>query len=129
MLMTAAEYRESLRRYQPRVFINGRQVDSVADEPLLAPGIAAVGVTYDFACNPGHAALLTATQGTSGKQVNRMLHINQSATDLLHKLEAVRLVCAESGCAQRYLSQDGLNALFQSTQLTDANHEDRKSVV
>ncbi|MEP3857625.1 MAG: 4-hydroxyphenylacetate 3-hydroxylase N-terminal domain-containing protein [Porticoccus sp.] len=122
MLMTAAEYRESLRRYQPRVFINGSQVDSVVDEPLLAPGIAAVGVTYDFACHPGHAALMTATQSTSGKQVNRMLHINESANDLLQKLEAVRLVCAESGCAQRYLSQDGLNALFQSTQLTDANH-------
>ena len=49
MLMPAAEYRESLRRYRPRVFVNGRPVESVADEPLLAPGIAGVGVTYDFA--------------------------------------------------------------------------------
>ncbi|WP_461482449.1 4-hydroxyphenylacetate 3-hydroxylase N-terminal domain-containing protein, partial [Porticoccus sp.] len=42
--------------------------------------------------------------------------------DLLSKLEAVRLVCAESGCAQRYLSHDALNGLYQSTWLTDANH-------
>ena len=49
MLMPAAEYRDSLRRYHPRVFVNGQRVDSVADEPLLAPGIAGVGVTYDFA--------------------------------------------------------------------------------
>jgi hypothetical protein len=41
MLMTAADYRESLRAYRPRVFVNGKAVDSVADEPLLPPGVAA----------------------------------------------------------------------------------------
>ena len=40
MMMSAGEYRDSLRRYRPRVFVNGRRVESVADEPLLAPGIA-----------------------------------------------------------------------------------------
>ena len=40
MLMTAEDYRESLRRYEPRVFVNGAAVEVVADEPLLAPGIA-----------------------------------------------------------------------------------------
>ena len=71
MLMTAADYRESLRALKPRVFVNGRQVASVADEPLLAPGINAIGVTYDFAQRAEYAALMTATQegnfkGTEG---------------------------------------------------------------
>ena len=35
MLMDAAGYRESLRAYHPRVFVNGQHVESVADEPLL----------------------------------------------------------------------------------------------
>ncbi len=122
MLMSAADYRESLRRYTPRVFINGQRVESVADEPLLAPGIAAVGVTYDFALKEQHAPLMTARQMTSGKTVNRMLHICETSTDLLYKLEAVRLVCCESGCAQRYLSHDGLNAIFQATRRMDANN-------
>jgi len=122
MLMTADEYRESLRRYSPRVFVNGRRVESVADEPLFGPGVAAVGVTYDFAHNEKYAPWMTATQKTSGRQVNRMLHINDGSTDLLNKLEAVRLVCGESGCAQRYLSHDALNGLYQSTWLTDADH-------
>ncbi|MFX4978909.1 4-hydroxyphenylacetate 3-hydroxylase N-terminal domain-containing protein, partial [Acinetobacter baumannii] len=90
-------YRDSLRAYRPRVFINGSQIDSVADEPLLAPGINAVGVTYDFALKDEHRALMTARQATSGQIVNRMLHINETSTDLLYKLEAVRLLCAESG--------------------------------
>jgi 4-hydroxybutyryl-CoA dehydratase / vinylacetyl-CoA-Delta-isomerase len=122
MLMNAAEYRDSLRRYNPRVFINGQAVSSVADEPLLAPGIAAIGITYDFAHRPEHEVLMTARQMSSGKTVNRMLHIDENSTDLLYKLEAVRLVCKESGCAQRYLAHDALNGLWQATKRTDANH-------
>ncbi|MGE0700580.1 MAG: 4-hydroxyphenylacetate 3-hydroxylase family protein [Hyphomicrobiaceae bacterium] len=120
MLMTADDYRESLRRLSPRVFVDGRRVECVADEPLLAPGIAATGVAYDFACRPEHKSLMTARQGTSGKTVNRMLHIDETSSDLLMKLEAVRLICRESGCAQRYLSHDALNALFQATRRLDA---------
>ena len=121
-LMTAAEYRDSLRAYSPRVFVNGRRVESVADEPLLAPGIAAVGITYDFAHRDEYAKHMRAVQATSGATVNRMLHVSTSNDDLLAKLEAVRIVCRESGCAQRYLSHDALNALFQATKRTDAAH-------
>src|SRR6201991_1710833 len=122
MLMTAADYRESLRAYKPRVFLNGNAVQSVADEPRLAPGIAAVGVTYDFAHRKEHVPIMTARQGTSGRTVNRMLHINENSQDLLTKLEAVRLVCKTSGCAQRYLTHDALNGIFQATRLTDERH-------
>ena len=122
MLMTAADYRELLRAYRPRVFVNGAAVESVADEPLLAPGVNAVGITYDFAHADEHRLLMTARQGTSGKTVNRMMHIDETSTDLLAKLEAVRLVCRTSGCAQRYLTHDALNALYQATKRTDAAH-------
>ena len=122
MLMSAADYRESLRAYTPRVFIDGSAVASVADEPRLAPGITAVGVTYDFALGGEHGPIMTARQGTSGKTVNRMLHINETSQDLLFKLEAVRLVCKTSGCAQRYLTHDALNGIYQATKATDDRH-------
>ncbi|NBC33667.1 MAG: 4-hydroxyphenylacetate 3-hydroxylase [Alphaproteobacteria bacterium] len=122
MLMTAEDYRESLRRYPPTVWVDGERVESVADAPSLAPGIAAVGITYDFARRPEYRTLMTARQGTSGETVNRMLHINETTTDLLTKLEAVRLVCRESGCAQRYLAHDALNALYQATKAADEAH-------
>ncbi|MGB7914733.1 MAG: 4-hydroxyphenylacetate 3-hydroxylase N-terminal domain-containing protein [Rhodomicrobium sp.] len=122
MLMSAADYRDSLRAYKPRVFVNGSQVGCVADEPLLAPGIAAVGVAYDFALRKEHLPIMTARQGTSGKTVNRMLHIDETSQDLLYKLEAVRLVCRTAGCAQRYLTHDAFNGIYQSTRLTDDRH-------
>jgi hypothetical protein len=57
----------------------------------------------------------------SGRTVNRMLHINESAGDLLNKLEAVRILCQETGCAQRYLAHDALNAIHQvSARIDDA---------
>lgn len=123
MFMSAADYRESLRRYRPRVFVDGRRIDAVADEPALAPGINAIGVTYDFALAPEHAPVMRAVEAASGREVNRMLHLNRSGDDLLRKLEAVRLVCRESGCAQRYLTHDALNAIFQATHRLDAAHQ------
>ncbi|TVR99773.1 MAG: 4-hydroxyphenylacetate 3-hydroxylase [Rhodospirillales bacterium] len=122
MLMTAQDYRESLRAHRPRVFVDGQAVDNVADEPRLAPGLNAIGVTYDFAHVPEHRPLMTATQAPSGRLVNRMLHVNGSTTDLLTKLEAVRLVCREAGCAQRYLVHDAFNGIFQATHRADAAH-------
>ncbi len=119
MLMTAEAFRDSLRAFSPRVFVNGERVTSVADAPALAPGVAAVGATYDRALDEPHSAIMTATEAGTGETVNRFLHINRTTTDQLHKLEAVRLVCQETGCAQRYLTQDALNAIFQATHRID----------
>ncbi len=127
MLMSGQDYRESLRRYQPRVFINGRQVESIVDEPLLAPGVNGVALTYDFALREDHAPLMRASRPdlASGQPVNRMIAIPASTDDLLDKLEAVRLVCQETGCAQRYLGGDALSAIQQTTAQMDAELKTR----
>ena len=117
--MSGTEYRQSLRRYKPLVYVDGQQVDSVADAPTLQPGINALAVSYDFARDPAKAPLMTALQSARGRRVNRMLHVNESAGDLLNKLEAVRILCQETGCAQRYLAHDALNALAQVTARID----------
>jgi 4-hydroxybutyryl-CoA dehydratase / vinylacetyl-CoA-Delta-isomerase len=119
--MSGDDFRESLRRYKPRVFLDGQQVASVVDERGFAPGINAIALTYDYALQPKYAPIMTAVQQTSGKVVNRLSHINTSSGDLLNKLEAVRLVCQETGCAQRYLTHDALNAIGQvSARIDDA---------
>src|SRR5690606_39271952 len=110
-LMSGADYRESLRRLNPVVYVDGQRVDSVADEPALRPGVQALGATYDFAGDPAVAPLMLARTGD--RVMPRMLHVNESAGDLLNKLEAVRLLCQETGCAQRYLTHDALNAIGQ----------------
>ena len=122
-LMSGADYRESLRRLKPVVYVDGRQVESVADEASLQPGVNALAVSYDFALDDAKAPLMRAVQTqryrSAPRTVNRMLHINESAGDLLNKLEAVRILCQETGCAQRYLAHDALNALAQVTARID----------
>lgn len=122
MQMSASDYRDSLRSYSPVVYVDGTRIASVADAPELAPGVRAIGVTYDFALDPKHAPLMMAHQQHNGRDVNRMLHVNATTEDLLAKLEAVRLLCKYTGCAQRYLAHDALNALFQATYGLDADH-------
>jgi len=117
--MSGADYRESLRRYRPTVYVNGERIDSVADAPQLAPGVNALAVSYDSARDPALAPLMTAYQTSTARTVNRMLHINESAGDLLNKLEAVRILCQQTGCAQRYLVHDAMNALAQVTARID----------
>jgi 4-hydroxybutyryl-CoA dehydratase/vinylacetyl-CoA-Delta-isomerase len=120
MLISGEAFRESLRRYRPKVYVDGREVAAVADAPEFVPGINAIGLTYDYALKPELAPVMVATQHTSGLPVNRMLHIDATSGDLLNKLEAVRLVCQETGCAQRYLTHDAFNAIFQATHRIDA---------
>jgi 4-hydroxybutyryl-CoA dehydratase / vinylacetyl-CoA-Delta-isomerase len=118
-LMTGAEYRESLRRLRPVVYVDGRRIESVADDASLQPGVNALAFTYDFARDAALAPIALATQSQRNRVVNRMLHVNESSGDLLNKLEAVRVLCQETGCAQRYLAHDALNGLAQVTARID----------
>src|SRR5687768_502193 len=120
-MMTSQDYRESLRALKPVVYVDGQRIDSVADCRELGPGVKALGVSYDFAHRAELAPLMTAAQASTGRTVNRMLHVNEACGDLLNKLEAVRILCQETGCAQRYLAHDALNALAQvSARIDDA---------
>ncbi|MGQ0793976.1 MAG: 4-hydroxyphenylacetate 3-hydroxylase family protein [Deltaproteobacteria bacterium] len=118
-MKTPDEYVESLRSLHPTVYIRGNLVESIPDEPLLQPGINAIALTYEYALNPEHREIMTATSHVTGREVNRLLHINTCTDDLIKKLEMTRLLCRNTGCAQRYLTHDALNALYEITHLTD----------
>ena len=104
------------------VFVDGERIDSVADAAQLAPGVAAVARTYEMALAADLAPVMQASVPGFEAPVNRMIALAHGTADLLNRLEAVRLVCQETGCAQRYLGGDALNALFDGTYRTDAAH-------
>jgi 4-hydroxybutyryl-CoA dehydratase/vinylacetyl-CoA-Delta-isomerase len=49
-----------------------------------------------------------------------MVHVDRGPQNLIEKLEAVRLVCREVGCAQRYLTHDAFMGIHQATHAIDA---------
>lgn len=81
--LSGSEYRESLRRYNPTVFVNSRRIESVVEEPLLAPGIAGVAVTYDFALREDLGPWMRATT-PEGEIVNKMIAIPRDARNSGH---------------------------------------------
>jgi 4-hydroxybutyryl-CoA dehydratase/vinylacetyl-CoA-Delta-isomerase len=93
----------------------------VADDPALQPGVNAVGLTYDFALRDDTAGLMRVG-ATDGDGHNRMLHVPRSEDELLQKLEAVRLICRYTGCAQRYLAGDAMAGILQGAAAIDADH-------
>jgi len=99
---------------QTRRYVDGHLVESVVDEPAFKPGVNALAFTYDYALKPELAPLALANQSKRNRIVSRMLHINESSGDLLNKLEAVRVLCQETGCAQRYLAHDAVNGIAQA---------------
>lgn len=117
-LLNPEQYRDSLRELHPDVWVRGKRVERVADEPLLQPGVNAIAFTYELALNPELASVMLSTLPT-GEQVNRLVALDTSADDLLRKLEMCRLLCRSTGCAQRYLTHDALGALAQTTKLID----------
>jgi 4-hydroxybutyryl-CoA dehydratase / vinylacetyl-CoA-Delta-isomerase len=67
--MSALEYRESLRSYAPRVFVDGDRIEAVADEPRLAPGINAIVTSapyvHELLVLPGRAMSANSAEPAS----------------------------------------------------------------
>src|SRR3712207_9120182 len=89
---------------------------SPVDHPMIRPSINAVAETYDLAVE--EPELAAPQSSLTGMQVNRFLHITESAQDLVNQNKMQRKLGQITGtCFQRCVGMDALNSL------------DRKSVV
>lgn len=112
MMMTAAQYEESLRKLNLVVYMFGERITNVVDDPIIRPSMNAVAKTYEMAHCPEHEEVLTATSHLTGKKINRFTHIHQNTDDLIKKARMGRLLGAHTGCCfQRCVGVDALNAL------------------
>jgi 4-hydroxybutyryl-CoA dehydratase/vinylacetyl-CoA-Delta-isomerase len=110
MIRTGAEYRNSLRGRNLKVFLYGKRVAEPVDHPVIRPSINAVAETYDLAQrNPD---LGTAVSPYTGERVNRFLHIAESSEDLVMQNRMQRRLGQLTGtCFQRCVGMDAFNSL------------------
>ena len=114
--MDGKEYIESLRELRHEVYIFGRRIPSVVDEPMFSPHIHAAAMTYELAHRPEYQEVMTATSHLTGEKINRFTHIHQNTDDLVKKVRMMRLLGQKTGtCFQRCVGLDGLNALYVTT--------------
>ena len=123
MRMNAKEYEKSLRKLNLNVFMFGKKVENVVDDPIIRPSMNAVAATYEFSHKPEYEDLLTAKSHLTGKTINRFCHIHQNTDDLVKKTKMCRLMGSLTGCCfQRCVGMDALNALSMTTFDIDAKY-------
>jgi 4-hydroxybutyryl-CoA dehydratase/vinylacetyl-CoA-Delta-isomerase len=122
-MMTAEQYEKSLRKLNLVVYLLGKRLENVVDDPIIRPSMNAVAKTYELAHKPQYAGIMTATSHITGKKINRFTHIHQSIDDLVRKSKMGRLLGAQTGCCfQRCVGMDALNALSIVTFDIDAKY-------
>ncbi|MBL9099960.1 MAG: 4-hydroxybutyryl-CoA dehydratase [Myxococcales bacterium] len=118
---SGAEYVESLRGRDLRVFYMGERIAEPVDHPVIRPSIAAVARTYDLAVED--PALATAVVGETGRRVNRFLHVTESVDDVVMQNRMQRRLGQQTGtCFQRCVGMDAINALHATTWSIDQAH-------
>ena len=120
-IRTGAEYIESLRGRNLKVYLFGELVDEPVDHPIIRPSINALAETYDLAVrNPD---LGTAMSPYTGDRINRFLHIARSPEDLVMQNKMQRRLGQLTGtCFQRCVGMDAFNSLHSVTFEIDEAH-------
>jgi 4-hydroxybutyryl-CoA dehydratase/vinylacetyl-CoA-Delta-isomerase len=106
-IRTGEEYIQSLKGRKMKVYLFGELVKEPVDHPMIRPSINAVAETYDLATRDPE---LASTQSSlTGNEVNRFLHIVESAEDLVNQNRMQKARATYWDCFQRCVGMDAVN--------------------
>ncbi len=115
-LMTPDEFEASLREKRPRVFMNGKRVDSVLDNPNTRTVVESNKASYRWALDPEHGKIMSVFSPLINEPVNRYTHVSQSNEDLISKAEAGAFTAERLGtCIYRCVGYDAFHSLASTT--------------
>lgn len=118
-ITTGAEYIDSLRNRNLRIFYMGALIHEPVDHPVIRPSINAVAATFDLATDDPQLA--SATSGLTGEAVNRFLHVTAEKGDVVAQNKMQRRLGQLTGtCFQRCVGMDAINSLYSITHDIDA---------
>jgi 4-hydroxybutyryl-CoA dehydratase / vinylacetyl-CoA-Delta-isomerase len=123
-ITSGAEYIESLRGRDIKVYLFGELVKEPIDHPMIRPSINAVAETYDIANSEPEIG--SSHSSLTDRKVNRFLHIAESAQDLVNQNRMQRKLGQLTGtCFQRCVGMDALNSLYSTTFEIDGKYGTR----
>jgi anthranilate 3-monooxygenase (FAD)/4-hydroxyphenylacetate 3-monooxygenase len=85
---TGAEYLERLRTQPREVWLEGRRVDDVTEEPAFRESVMRIAELYDLQHAPAHAEACLYESPTSGELVATAFMVPRSHADLVKRREA-----------------------------------------
>jgi 4-hydroxybutyryl-CoA dehydratase/vinylacetyl-CoA-Delta-isomerase len=112
-LTNGAEYMDSLRNLNARIFYKGKRIEDVTKHPATAPHVRAAAMTYALASKEKYHDLATATSHLTGNEISRFTHVHQGIEDLIKKIKLLRVLGQKTAtCFQRCVGFDGINAVY-----------------
>jgi len=115
-LRTPEEYLERVRQLKPRVYLNGRRVESILENPVTRTIVEAVAKIYEITLDPKYREVMTAYSPYINDVVSRCVHISRSREDLEKRVEMAILTSRVLGtCNYRCVACDALHALASVT--------------
>ncbi len=122
-LITPEQYEESLRKRKPlRIFMNGKKVNDIFDNPNTRTVIEANRASYQWALDPQYQEIMTVLSPLTRDRVNRYVYVCQSREDLVAKALAGTFTAERLGtCIYRCPGLDAFHALASTTWEMDKN--------
>jgi len=115
-LMTPEQFEESLKKFKPRVFMNGKRVESVLENKNTRTVVEANKASYAWALDPKYKDIMSCYSPLVDDTVNRYTHVSASVDDLIKKAEAGTFTSEMLGtCIYRCVGYDAFHALASTT--------------
>jgi 4-hydroxybutyryl-CoA dehydratase/vinylacetyl-CoA-Delta-isomerase len=111
-LMTPEQFEVSLKELNPRVFMNGKKVDSILENKNTRTVIEANKASYKWALDPKYKDIMSCHSPLIDDVVNRYTHVSTSIDDLVKKAEAGTFTAEMLGtCIYRCVGYDAFHSL------------------
>jgi 4-hydroxybutyryl-CoA dehydratase/vinylacetyl-CoA-Delta-isomerase len=115
-LKTAQEYLDSIKKMKPRVYIGGKWITNLLQNPVTKSMVMANSAIYGLAEDPTHQEVMVATSHLTGEPINRNLNVARNIHDLDMRQEMALLTSQTVGtCNYRCVGCDALNSLASTT--------------
>ena len=121
-LITSEHYEQSLKKMKPRVFMNGKKIEDILNNPNIRTVIEANKASYGWALDPKYQDTLTAISPLTHDRVNRYVYVCRSREDLVAKATAGTFAAERLGtCIYRCPGLDAFHSLAGTTWEMDKN--------
>ena len=112
-IKTREEYKESLRKQSPKVYMEGEEVKNIVDHPGFQVAINNTGVSYELEHDPKYRDFATLTSPLINEEISRWTNIQQNEQDALAMVRLMRgmgdYFCP---CCYRCLTSIALNSAW-----------------
>ncbi len=115
-LMTPEQFEDSLKKLKPKVFMNGKRVHNVLENPNTRTVVEANKASYQWALDPKCKDTMTCHSPLIGETVNRYTYVSASNEDLIAKAKAGTFTAERLGtCIYRCVGYDAFHTLAATT--------------